>query len=44
MFRFTDLKSFLKASFLTSKSMVVKKDILSMIVELEQPKQMAHAS
>ncbi len=44
MFRFSDLKSFLKASFQASKSLVVKKDIINMIIELEQPRQVAKAS
>lgn len=37
MSRFTDLKSFLIAGFKTSRSLVVKKDILSMLRELERP-------
>jgi hypothetical protein len=38
MLRFTDLKSFLMAGFKASRSLVVKKDIVNMLVELDQPK------
>jgi len=38
MFDFTDLKSFLMAGFKASRSLVVKKDIINMLTELEQPK------
>ncbi|HTM65909.1 MAG TPA: hypothetical protein VL093_06305 [Flavipsychrobacter sp.] len=42
MINFTDLKSFLMAGFKTSRSMVVKKDIVNMLMELNQPN-MAYA-
>ena len=42
MVNFTDLKSFLLAGFRASRSLVVKKDIINMLVELDQPK-MAYA-
>ena len=38
MINFTDLKSFLIAGFKASRSVVVKKDILSMLVELDHSK------
>jgi hypothetical protein len=38
MIRFTDLKSFLLAGFKASHSLVVKKDIVNMLIELEQPR------
>jgi hypothetical protein len=45
MFQFSDLKSFLLTSFQASKSLVVKKDIITMLMELDQPKmQLAKAS
>jgi hypothetical protein len=37
MINFTDLKSFLMAGFKTSRSVVVKKDIINMLIELGQP-------
>ena len=37
MINFTDLKSFLMAGFKTSRSIVVKKDIVNMLMELNQP-------
>lgn len=42
MVKFTDLKSFLMAGFKASRSLVVKKDIINMLVELERPN-MAYA-
>jgi len=42
MMNFTDLKSFLMAGFRASRSLVVKKDIINMLTELERPK-MAYA-
>jgi hypothetical protein len=42
MINFTDLKSFLMAGFKTSRSIVVKKDIVNMLMELNQPR-MAYA-
>ena len=42
MVKFTDLKSFLMAGFKASRSLIVKKDIINMLIELEQPK-MAYA-
>ena len=42
MVKFTDLKSFLMAGFRASRSLIVKKDIINMLIELEQPK-MAYA-
>lgn len=45
MLNFTDLKSFLMAGFQASRSLVVKKDIVNMLVELEHPQmQLAKAS
>ena len=35
MINFTDLKSFLLAGFRASRSLVVKKDIINMLVELD---------
>jgi hypothetical protein len=42
MVQFTDLKSFLMAGFQASRSLVVKKDIINMLIELDRPK-MAYA-
>jgi hypothetical protein len=42
MTQFTDLKSFLMAGFQASRSLVVKKDIINMLIELDRPK-MAYA-
>jgi len=45
MVNFTDLKSFLMTGFKASRSLVVKKDIVNMLIQLEQPKmQYAKAS
>ncbi len=45
MTHFTDLKSFLMAGFRASRSLVVKKDIVTMLQDLERPKmQLAKAS
>ena len=44
MINFTDLKSFLLAGFQASRSIVVKKDIISMLVELDRPATYAKAS
>lgn len=44
MINFTDLKSFLLAGFQASRSIVVKKDIISMLVELDRPVTYAKAS
>ncbi len=45
MLNFTDLKSFLMAGFQASRSLVVKKDIVNMLIELEHPQmQLAKAS
>lgn len=38
MLRFDDITSFLMAGFLTSKSLVVKKDILDVLLQLKTPK------
>jgi len=44
MLRFSDLTSFLLAGFHTSRSLVVKKDILKMLLDLRQPQmQLARA-
>ncbi len=37
LFQFNDLKSFLVAGFKASRSVVVKKDILNMLVSLDRP-------
>lgn len=45
MVKFTDLKSFLMTGFRASRSLVVKKDIINMIIELDKPQmQLAKAS
>ncbi|HRO41351.1 MAG TPA: hypothetical protein PL009_00860 [Flavipsychrobacter sp.] len=45
MVNFTDLKSFLMMGFKASRSIVVKKDIVNMLIELDRPKmQYAKAS
>lgn len=45
MVNFTDLKSFLLAGFRASRSLVVKKDIVNMLIELDHPNmQLAKAS
>lgn len=38
MVQFTDLRSFLMAGFKASRSLVVKKDIVDMLLELNRPK------
>jgi hypothetical protein len=37
MIQFTDLKSFLLAGFQASRSVVVKKDIINMLIDLDRP-------
>lgn len=37
MFQFNDLTSFLMNSFQSSRSVVVKKDIINMLIELNRP-------
>ena len=37
MIQFTDLKSFLMAGFQASRSVVVKKDIINMLIDLDRP-------
>jgi len=37
MVNFTDLKSFLLAGFRASRSVIVKKDIVNMLIELDRP-------
>lgn len=44
MIQFTDLKSFLMAGFQASRSIVVKKDIINMLVQLDRPMTYAKAS
>lgn len=45
MFNFTDIKTFLMSGFQASRSVVVKKDILNMLIELDGRKmQYAKAS
>ncbi|RYZ55501.1 MAG: hypothetical protein EOP49_02705 [Sphingobacteriales bacterium] len=44
MFQFRDLKSFLMTGFQASRSLVVKKDIINMLIELDRPAMLAKAS
>lgn len=41
MFQFNDLRSFLMTSFQASRSLVVKKDIVTMLAQLNHSNQMA---